>query len=106
MYYTQKKVEVSVTHLVGREIHGHNLTIIAYCRKRKLNADGMVTDLGNVGDIIRQLDHKHLNNFLDDPPTGENIARWVVLQIPECYKCSVQMSDGSMAVYVDDDNNK
>lgn len=103
MFYTQKKVDISVLHDIAGNEHGHNVSVIAFCKARRLNENGMVADFGRIAATIRQLDHARLNDILYAPPTGENIARWVVKQIPECYKASVQMSDGNLAVYIEDE---
>ena len=50
--------------------------------------------------IHGQLDHANLNDILPFNPTAENISRWIVEQIPQCYKASVQESEGNIAVYV------
>ena len=71
-----------------------------YCKARELNADGMVVDFKHIKQRIHNyLDHGFLNELLPFNPTAENIARWVVEQIPECYKASVQESEGNIAIY-------
>ena len=82
-------------------LHGHNWVITVYCRAKKLNACGMVVDFKTIKNKIHgYLDHGNMNELLEFNPTAENIARWVVDQIPECYKCSVQESEGNIAIYV------
>lgn len=81
-------------------LHGHNWIITVYCRAEQLNADGMVCDFTHVKTAIHdRLDHQNINNILPSNPTAENIARWVTEQIPECYKCEVQESEGNIAIF-------
>ena len=110
MYYIIKEMEISGAHKLTLShpskcatLHGHNWLIKVYCKARELNADGMVVDFNLLKQKIHgYLDHGYLNDLLPFNPTAENVARWVVEQIPECYKCSVRESLGNVAVYVDD----
>ncbi len=114
MYYVQKRMEIAGCHHLSlsydspcSRIHGHNWVVTVYCRSSRLNADGMVVDFKHIKDKIHgYLDHGNLNELLPFNPTAENIARWVVEQVPECYKASVQESEGNIATYcVDDDSD-
>lgn len=107
MYYVSKRMEIAGSHRLElpyeskcTQLHGHNWVITVFCRAKELNAQGMVCDFKQIKDLIHgQLDHKNLNEVFDFNPTAENIARWVVEQVPECYKAAVQESEGNTAIY-------
>lgn len=107
MYYLKKRMEIAGSHnlLLNYEskcknVHGHNWIITVYCKARSLNENGMVEDFTLIKKKIHdRLDHQCLNDVLDFNPTAENIARWVVEQIPSCYKAEIQESEGNIAIY-------
>lgn len=109
MYYVSKRMEIAGSHRLNlsypsqcANVHGHNWIVTVYCAAEQLNADDMVCDFKHIKNTIHgALDHKHLNDVLPFNPTAENIARWIVEQIPECYKATVQESEGNTATYVD-----
>lgn len=110
MYYIVKRLEISASHSLklGYEskcshLHGHNWIITVYCKSAELNTEGMVIDFKQVKDLIRdKMDHKNLNEVFPFNPTAENIAHWVVGQVPYCYKAKVQESEGNTAIYEKD----
>ena len=111
MYYVQKTIEISAAHNLMlsyeskcEDLHGHNWIIVVYCKAKELNQDGMVTDFTHIKKVVKEtFDHKYINEVLDVNPSAENIARWCTEQIPHCYKCTVQESEGNKAAYTVDD---
>jgi len=107
VYYIQKKMEISASHRLVldyeskcTQLHGHNWTITLFCKAKELDQNGMVVDFSRVKHIIKsQMDHKNLNEVFSFNPTAENIARWCVDQIPQCYKAIVQESEGNIAAF-------
>lgn len=107
MYYVKKRLEISAAHRLQLSypskcsaVHGHNWIITVECRAKELNADGMVTDFTLIKErVAARLDHALLNDVLPFNPTAENIARWIVESIPNCFRCEVQESEGNSAIY-------
>ena len=103
-------MEVSASHSLSlsyeskcTNLHGHNWDITVYCKAQKLNADGMVYDFTHIKELLKEkLDHRNLNEVLPFNPTAENIARWIVDSIEECYRADVQESANNIATYIDE----
>ena len=128
MFEIKKTFEISAAHKLDlpyeskcSNIHGHNFTVVVYCRATELNASGMVLDFTTIKKSIQEvLDHKYLNDIEDigfivrqppfdrvawkeqKNPSAERIAEWICHQLPLCYKVDVQESEGNVATYIDD----
>ena len=110
MYYVVKTIEISSSHQLYLDyeskcesLHGHNWMIKVYCRSKELDSNGMVCDFTKIKHLIHDaIDHKNLNEVLKFNPTAENIARWVVDTIAECYRAEVWESRDNMADYEED----
>lgn len=111
MFYVSKRMEIAGAHNLKldyeskcKNIHGHNWIVVVHCKAKELNYNGMVVDFTHIKRAIHdKLDHQYLNEVVDFNPTAENIAKWIVDEIPQCYRAEVQESEGNIAIYEEDD---
>ena len=109
MYYVKKTFEVSASHKLDlpysskcKSLHGHNYIITVYCKCKdyELTNYGMVIDFNEIKTQIQdKLDHQNLNDVLLFNPTAENMAKWIVDNIPKCYRADVEESKNNWASY-------
>ena len=110
MYYVSKLIEIAFAHKLTLDyeskctkLHGHNAIVTVFCCSGQLNSNGMVVDFKHIKETVTsQLDHGYANELISLNPTAENIAFWIVSQIPKCYKAVVQESEGNVAIYEKD----
>ena len=107
MYFVRKRLEIAAAHSLSlsygskcTNLHGHNWIMTIYCKAEKLNENGMVVDFSHIKDMLNEkMDHKILNRVFDFNPTAENLARWVVENVPNCYRAEIQESEDNFAAY-------
>jgi len=86
MYILKYKTEISCSHQLPNaynekchNLHGHTYKILVKVTAEKLKND-VVIDFKLLKDIVEELDHKHLNDFLE-VPTAERLAEYLVKKI-------------------------
>ena len=107
MFIVKKRMEIAGAHRLNLDyeskcanLHGHNWIVTVWCKSQTLDDNGMVMDFTHIKrEIQDKLDHKFLNDVVPFNPTAENISKWVCDQIPNCYRVSVQESEGNVATY-------
>ena len=110
MYYISKRMEIAASHQLNlsypsacENLHGHNWIIVVFCKGESLNQDGMLIDFVDIKKNIHGiLDHAYINDIVDFNPTAENLAKWIVDRIDNCYKASVEESESNIAIYEED----
>ena len=111
MYYVSKRMEIAGAHNLHldyeskcQNLHGHNWIVIVYCKSETLDQNGMVIDFKHIKNMVSdKLDHQYINEIVPFNPTAENMAKWICDQVPNCYKVSVQESEGNIAIYEKED---
>ena len=72
MYYISKRLVISASHRLElsypsscSQLHGHNWTIVVYCKARELNKDGMVVDFK----LIKERRRKFFKDIVKNNPS-------------------------------------
>jgi 6-pyruvoyltetrahydropterin/6-carboxytetrahydropterin synthase len=108
MFYIEKTIEIAAAHqhkgtVKCGNLHGHNYNITIYCKSDELDEYGFVVDFCILKSLINdKMDHKFLNDVFDFSPTAENIAKWIVDNVPKCYKAKVSETSNNIAIYEKD----
>jgi 6-pyruvoyltetrahydropterin/6-carboxytetrahydropterin synthase len=84
-----------------KNLHGHTYFVTIQIETDRL-VDGMVIDFGELKEIINQLDHQFLNDFLDNPTT-ENLSKYIYDKVYE--KIKKRISRFSLVVEVKESDN-
>ena len=95
--------EDSCLRIAGSVI-GQNLTAaLSNEREQAKDAIGQVLKYYHVK--VREVPDRltYINEVLDVNPSAENIARWICDHVENCYKVSVQESEGNVAIYERED---
>lgn len=114
MYYVSKRLEIAGAHHLDlsynskcNRLHGHNWVVTVHCKSKTLNQDGMVIDFTHIKKMIHDVfDHQYINEippFDTINPTAENMAYYICKTVPNCYKVTVQESEGNIATYEKDE---
>lgn len=110
MYYIKKTFEISAAHKLKlnyispcANLHGHNWKITVFCKSANLDENGMIVDFSKIKSIIHdKLDHQYLNDLLPFNTTAENMAKWIVENVPCCYRCEISETENNIAAYEKD----
>ena len=118
MYYVHKRMEIAGSHHLNlpyeskcSNVHGHNWIVTVHCRSEKLTEYGMIIDFTHIKKGVHDvLDHHDINTVIPDMnPTAENMAKWIcdkvndMMEVGECWRVTVQESEGNIAEYVRED---
>ncbi len=123
MYIVTKRIEIAGAHKLNlsypspcSRLHGHNWIIHVEVSSEELNGEGMVIDFTHISRVVKELDHKNLNDEFDFNPTAEHIAdvlahrlKSLILNLyhkgeahlsTHVSKVTVQESEGNVACYI------
>jgi len=115
MFTVKKTLEIAGSHQLKlpyssqcNNLHGHNWKVTVVVCAMELNKEGMVVDFKHIAEIVRRLDHKHINHVTQmENCTAENIAKWIASNLQVVLtngqfvgSVTVQESKGNEAVYI------
>lgn len=86
MFLLRKTIEFAASHFLTdyhgkcEHLHGHNYTLTVTLKGKK-QSDGMVFDFVELKKLLQEkiynrVDHKHLNDILQNP-SSENMCEWI-----------------------------
>lgn len=95
-------------HKCGR-MHGHSYRVEVILQSAEVDGRGFVIDYGDLAPlkqyIDQNLDHRHLNDVIDDNPTAEFIARhlyrWCKKEWPQIKSVRVSETAKTWAQYAE-----
>lgn len=115
MYRITKEFHFSASHQLDHlpddhqcaRLHGHNYIVVVELASATLDTHGFVRDYGELKALKTYIDdvfdHRHLNDVMDDPSTGENMARhfykWCAARWPETSAVKVSETPKTWAEY-------
>jgi 6-pyruvoyltetrahydropterin/6-carboxytetrahydropterin synthase len=101
-------LELPAWHPCAR-MHGHNYVVVLElsARPEDLNEVGFVRDFRDLDGFKKwvddTLDHRHLNEVMEEPPSSENLAMWIfhrwIDRFPELTAVSISETPPTRAVY-------
>lgn len=87
MYFVATSFDFEAAHFLRNyegkcaNMHGHNYKVEVTLKGEKLQVNGILIDFNLIKSIgkslVHNLDHKVLNDVMEDNPTAENIARLI-----------------------------
>jgi 6-pyruvoyltetrahydropterin/6-carboxytetrahydropterin synthase len=77
------------------------VTVFCRCKDDQLDENGMVIDFTKIKKVVNRLDHCSLNTIIPQP-TAENIAKYLVEEIPLCFKVEIEETRGNKVIYEPD----
>ena len=103
MFRIYKKIEISASHTLRgnvkcRQMHGHNYVVELWAESETLSVASMVIDFHALKEGVELLDHKHLNDLIEEP-TAEAMAFHLFRTIPLLMKVRVWETSDSYAEY-------
>ena len=115
MYRISKQFSFSASHILEHlpeshscaRLHGHNYRVTLHLKSETLDKFGFVKDYQSLNPVRQfideTLDHRHLNDCMSEPPTAENIARFIYerfqSEIEELYAVEVSETPQTTCIY-------
>lgn len=107
MYKLKKEITIECAHslkdsdsLVTKKclnLHGHSYEVIIMIQTNTLK-NGMIIDFGILKEIVYELDHKNLNDFIENP-TAENMSKYLYDKIADRLSLMYELYGLEVEVY-------